>query len=223
MASHLGLHQALSEPEISRASRHRMPQGRPVQRPSDYGALQFLQIAARRRSPRNKDQQHTLKADPDLVFYLPGSSRIADGLEGVGAFDGLADVVAGCPVFVLGAGWLSGADTSGLGNTGQAGKAGADVPESTADPGRGEPAGGGGFLPGPAEVHDEGPGEPELGVSDDQEPGPAVRRLRGTEFRGGSAGGLLREAEDVLQIGAAEECLPETVHITGGGAGLRRP
>ena len=77
-----------------------------------------------------------------------------------------------------------------------------------ADPGRGEPVGGGGFLPGATEVLGEGTGEPELGVSDDQEPGPAVRRLGATEFRGGPAEGLLREAEGVLQVEAAEKCLP---------------
>lgn len=74
-------------------------------------------------------------------------------------FFGFADVVTGCPVYVHGAGWPSGADASGFGNTG-----------------RGEPVGGGGFLPGPAEVFQERPVEPELGVSDDQDPGPAVRR-----------------------------------------------
>ncbi|MEU1056990.1 hypothetical protein ABZ397_31135, partial [Streptomyces sp. NPDC005876] len=32
---------------------------------------------------------------PQLVLYLPRSSGLADGLQGLGAFDGLADVVAG--------------------------------------------------------------------------------------------------------------------------------
>lgn len=139
------------------------------------------------------------------------------------AFDCLADVVAGCPVFVLGAGWPSRAGTSGFGNTGRAGEVSADVPEPPTDPGRGEPAGGGRLLPRAAEVRGEGPGEPELGVGDDQEPGPAVRRLGGAEFRSGPAQGLLREAEGVLQIEAAEKCLPEAVHVVRGGAGLGGP
>lgn len=46
-----------------------------------------------------------------------------------GACDGQADVVAGCPVFVLGPRRLSGAGASGFGNTGRAGEVGADVPQ----------------------------------------------------------------------------------------------
>lgn len=95
--------------------------------------------------------------------------------------------------------------------------------EPSADPGGGEPAGGSWFLPGSAEVLGEGPGEPELGVSDDQDPGPAVRRLGSTEFRGGPAEGLLREAVGVLQVEAAEKCLPETVHVVRSDAGLGGP
>lgn len=91
------------------------------------------------------------------------------------------------------------------------------------DPGWCEPVGGDGLPPGPTGVRGERPGEAELGVSDDQDPGPAVRSLGSTEFRSGPAQGLLREAEGVLQIEAAEKCLPETVHILRGGAGLRGP
>jgi hypothetical protein len=47
----------------------------------------------------------------------------------------------------------------------------------------------------PAEGRSERPGEPGLGVGDDQDPGPEVRRFGGAEFRGGPAEGLLREAE----------------------------
>ncbi|MEV0982679.1 hypothetical protein, partial [Streptomyces sp. NPDC049915] len=36
-------------------------------------------------------------ASLQLVLYLPRSSGLADGLEGLWAFDGFADVVAGCP------------------------------------------------------------------------------------------------------------------------------
>ncbi|MFF3460518.1 hypothetical protein ACFYXH_40845, partial [Streptomyces sp. NPDC002730] len=32
----------------------------------------------------------------ELVLYLPGPTGSADGLEGLGAFDGLAHVIAGC-------------------------------------------------------------------------------------------------------------------------------
>lgn len=95
----------------------------------------------RRERPAAAD---ALRPDrPQLVPYLPGPARLADGLEGLGASDGLADVVAGRSVLVLGVGCLSGPGASGFGNTGGAGEVSADVPEPS-DPGRGEPVGGGG-------------------------------------------------------------------------------
>lgn len=68
------------------------------------------------------------------------------------------------------------AGSPGLGNTGRAGEVSAKAPEPPADPGRGESVGGGRLLPGVTEVSGEGTGQPELGVGDDQNPGPAVRR-----------------------------------------------
>ena len=44
------------------------------------------------------------------------------------------------------------------------------------------------------------PGEAELGVCDDQESGPAVRRLGCTPFQGGPAERLFSEPESVLQV-----------------------
>lgn len=90
----------------------------------------------------------------------------------------------------------------------RAGEVSADVPEPPADPHRGEPVGGGGFLPRPAEVFGERPGEPELGVGNDQDPGPAVRGLGSAEFRGRPAEGLLREPERVLKVESAQINLP---------------
>lgn len=90
----------------------------------------------------------------------------------------------------------------------------ADVPEPAADSGRGEPVGCGGFLPVAAEVFGERTGKSELGVSDDQNPGPAVRGFGGTEFRGGPAEGLLREAEGAPDRSDGEK---------PARSGLRRP
>jgi hypothetical protein len=52
-----------------------------------------------------------------------------------------------------------------------------DVPEPAADPSGGEPARGGGALPGAAEVVGQRPGEAQLGVAGDDQPGPAVGGL----------------------------------------------
>ena len=110
-----------------------------------------------------------------------------------------------------------------LGNTGRAEQVGSDVSEPPADPGRGEAFGPGRLLPGPAEVGGQRPGEPELGVRDDQEPGPAVRRLGCTQFRGGPAERLLSEPESVLQVESPQEPLPPTVRVRRGGSGFRGP
>lgn len=84
-------------------------------------------------------RRQTVMAGAQLVLYLPRPSGLTDGLEGLRAFDILADVVAGCRVFVPGAGWPSGAGASGFRKTGRAGEVSADLPEPPADPGGGEP------------------------------------------------------------------------------------
>jgi hypothetical protein len=87
-------------------------------------------------------------------------------------------------------------------------------PEPPADPGRGEPVGGGAFLPGPAELLGNRPGEPEPGVSDD--PGPAVRRLGSTELRRGPAQGLPPDQRALARRGE------DTVSSEGAGGFCRR-
>jgi hypothetical protein len=98
-----------------------------------------------------------------------------------------------------------------------------DVPESAADPSGGEAARGGGALPGAAEVVGQRPGETQLGVAGDDQPGPAVGGLGGAELRAGPAEGLLKQPEGVLKIEPAEKRLPPAVDVGGGGAGARRP
>jgi hypothetical protein len=51
------------------------------------------------------------------LLELPGSASSADGLESLGAFDGLANFVAGCGMAVLGPGRSSGTSAARLGNT----------------------------------------------------------------------------------------------------------
>ena len=98
-----------------------------------------------------------------------------------------------------------------------------DVPEPAADPGGGQAAGRGGPFPGQAQVRCQRPGEPQLGVAGDDDPGPPVRCLGVSEFRGGPPEDLLEQPERVLKIETAEERLPHPVHRGGRGAGDRAP
>jgi hypothetical protein len=101
-------------------------------------------------------------------------------------------VVAGRGPPVLRAGWPYGAGFAGFRCTGWGAGLRADVPESPADPGGGEPARRGGPFPGQAQVGGQGPGEAELGVGGDDQPGPPVGGGRVTDGRGGPAEDLLR-------------------------------
>lgn len=58
-------------------------------------------------------------------------------------------------------------------------------------------------------------GDPELGVRGDDEPGPAVGRFGGADFRGGPAQDLLDQPEGVLAVEPARERLPEPVDVCG--------
>src|SRR4051794_35525211 len=53
--------------------------------------------------------------------------------------------------------------------------------------GRGQPARPSGSLPGPAQVLGQWAGEPQLGMGGEDQPGPAVRRVRGADLRRGPA------------------------------------
>ena len=93
------------------------------------------------------------------------------------------------------------------------------MPEVAADAGGSEPIRGTWLLPGPAQVGCEWAGEAELGVSGEDEPGPAVGGLGGADLRGRPAEGLLEQAEGVLDVEAPQVGLPEAVSVCGDGVG----
>src|ERR1035441_9151100 len=96
---------------------------------------------------------------------------------------------------------------------------GADGPDPAGDPRRGEPARRGGFLPGAAQIAGEMPGEAQLGMAGDDDPGPPVSGGGVADLRGGPAEDLLEQPEGVLEIETAQERLPEPVHVGRGRAG----
>src|SRR5205807_2609749 len=86
-----------------------------------------------------------------------------------------------------------------------------------------ESAGCGGFLPGVSQVVDEVSGQAELGVRGDDQPGPAVGGLGGSELGAGPAQGLLPETEGVLKIESSEVAAPPAIHVLRGGSDRRGP
>jgi hypothetical protein len=62
-------------------------------------------------------------------------------------------------------------------------------------------------------------GQPELGVGGDHQPGPSIRRVGRAEAGCGPAEDLFEEPESVFQVETAEEGLPESVYLLGGGRG----
>lgn len=143
---------------LGRTREPRLSQGRPGDGVSNPPAT----APGRRHQLPDCPQRHQSELAPGVVERLPSLFFVHQDLPGLPMalrVSGRSTALPTCPVYVHGAAWPSGADASGFGNTG-----------------RGEPVGGGGSLPGPAEVFRERPVEPELGVSDDQDPGPAVRR-----------------------------------------------
>jgi hypothetical protein len=91
----------------------------------------------------------------------------------------------------------------------------ADVPEPAADAGRGQPPGRGWPFPGQAQVVSERPGEAELRVAGDDQPGPPVRGGGVAELGGGPPEDLLEQPEGVFQVEAAQERLPEPADLAG--------
>ena len=96
---------------------------------------------------------------------------------------------------------------------GQIGQCLADVPEPAADPRGGQQAGRAGPLPGQPQVGGQAPGEAELGIAGDDQPGPPVGGGRVPELRPGPAQDLLDEPERVLK----EQARLHT--LAGGRAG----
>ena len=135
----------------------------------------------------------------------------------------LAHVVASCRAVVLGAGWPPGAGLARFWRTGRTGSDRADVPETPAHPGRGEPPGRGGPFPRAAQVGGQRAGKAELGVARDDQPGPPVRGRGVADLRRGPAQDLLKQAEGVFQVKPAQERLPEPVDLLRAGAGARGP
>jgi putative transposase len=152
-----------------------------------------------------------------LAFRL--TRTLVPCFEGAFSSGGFPHVVAGRWAAVLRAWRPAGPGIAGFRHTGRAGQGRADVPESAADPGRGQPAWRGGPFPGQAQVRGERPGEPQLGVDGDDEPGPPVRGGRVADLGPGPAEHLLEEPEGVLQVEPAQERLPAPVHVSGQRAG----
>ncbi|MCP2256870.1 hypothetical protein LX15_000553 [Streptoalloteichus tenebrarius] len=84
---------------------------------------------------------------------------------------------------------------------------------------------GAGVSPGAAQIGGEVAGEAELGVGGEQQPAPAVGRLRVPERRSGPAKGLCEHAEGVLDIEPARERPPRQIDPGPGevGAGVPEP
>ena len=154
-------------------------------------------------------------------------------LLGLGSFDGFAHVMAGSRAPVLRSWRASRAGFAGFRRAGRAGQRLADVPEPAADPGRGQPAGRAGPLPGQPDVGGEVAGQAELGVAGEEDPGPPVGGGRVAQFRPGPAESLLEEP-DICSISkrrrnacqarstsAAE--VPAREDHSHSGSGLRSP
>ena len=120
----------------------------------------------------------------------------------------LADVVAGCGAAVLRTRRAAGAGLAGFRRTGWLSGLRADVPESAAHAGGGEPPGRGGPFPGAAQVISQRAGETELGVAGDDQPGPPVSGGGIANLRGGPPENLLEQAKGVFQVKTAQERLP---------------
>jgi transposase len=145
-------------------------------------------------------------SDTHLACCL--TCAFAPGFEAAFASGGFPHVVAGCGAAVLRPGRAAGAGLARFRCTGGAADGRADVPKSPPDAGWGEPSRRGGAFPGQAQVGCERPGEAELGVAGDDQPGPPVRGSRGADSGGGPAQDLLEQPEGVLQVEAAQERLP---------------
>src|SRR2546421_10450783 len=64
-----------------------------------------------------------------------------------------------------------------------------------------------GSFPWVAQIGGEAPGEAQFGVRGDDQPGPSVGRLRGTDARAGPAEGLFEQPEGVFKVEAVQERL----------------
>src|ERR1022692_3172317 len=141
-------------------------------------------------------------ASRDQLPGQPSACRLtcllAESFAGCGFLLVLAHVMVRGGAAVPGSGWPSGAGFAGFRRTGRAGQVRADVPESSADPGGGEPAGRGGPFPGQAQVGGQRPGEAELGVAGDNQPGPPVSGAGVADSGGGPAEDLLEQPEGVF-------------------------
>jgi hypothetical protein len=62
-----------------------------------------------------------------------------------------------------------------------------------------------------------------LGVHGDDDPGPAVGSFGVAQLGCGPSEGLLEQAERVLDVESAQECLPAAVDVCLGGVGSGSP
>jgi hypothetical protein len=167
----------------ARAAQSGRVRGAPRGRDGTVEAIRVLLVAKRTaRSERTQTINQARSLACDLTFLL--SVR----LQSEFSLDGLADVVALCGPAVEGTGWPPGTGFAGFRRTGWTGDLRPDVPEPPPDPGGGEPAcSGGRAFPGLAQILGQWPGQPELGMRGDDQPGPAVRCLRGAGLGAGPA------------------------------------
>src|SRR3954451_3910273 len=152
---------------------------------------------------------------------MPGSVCFPTGWCGAGRRLRLAGgrPGAGGGASVAAAGWASWAGVGGWRRAARKGDLRAEAAKPAPDPGRGEPVGWQGWIPGPTQIVGVAASESELGVCGDDQPGPAVPGSRVTDLRCGPAEGLFEQPEGVFQVEAAQERLPAAVHVCGCGAG----
>src|SRR5882757_4961064 len=81
------------------------------------------------------------------------------------------------------------------------------------------------FLPGSAQIGGQGPGQAELGVRGEDQPGPPFALFRGPDLWHGPAEQGLEQAKCVLDVETAQIGLPEQVQVEPGpgGGGVPQP
>jgi hypothetical protein len=169
--------------------------------PADLAVIPRLAdaLSSQSRMDLVLDSRDLRAEESDIASACSLTCAFAPCFERSFSSGGFPRVMAGCGAAVLRSWGPSGAGLAGFWCTGQAGQGRADVPESAADPGGGEPSRRGRAFPGQAQVVGEGAGEAELGVAGDDQPGPPVGGAGVADLGGGPAEDLLEQAEGVFE------------------------